>query len=192
MATKDTYLSYEKLSQMEREGIDYAVTARLVPGSRVAIVAPHGGKIEFLTAELAESIAGEDHNLYTFKGLKERGNRTLHLTSHRFTERRALALIEPCEKVITVHGLAGVALSLQVGGRNWVLRSGIQEALLTAGFKSRVVTEGKFAGMEQQNICNRGITNAGVQLEITAGLRRVLKDDDNAYASFVKALRSAL
>lgn len=192
MARKDKYGSYEELSQKERENVDYDVTARPVAGGKVAIAAPHGSGIEFHTAELAESIAGDDHNFYAFRGLKKTGNRTLHLTSHRFDEERALTLIESCEKVITIHGLEGDALSLQVGGRDAELRSRVHEALRAAGFDSKVVTEGEYAGMGPQNICNRGSTRAGVQLEIHAGLRQALKDDDDAYARFVTALRSAL
>ncbi|TIL66629.1 poly-gamma-glutamate hydrolase family protein [Mesorhizobium sp.] len=192
MARKDKYGSYEELSQKERENVDYSVTARHVPGSKIAIAAPHGGGIEFHTAELAESIAGDDHNFYAFRGLKETGNRALHITSHRFNEERALTLIEPCERVITLHGVAGDALSLQIGGRDAELRSRVHEALRDAGFDSKVVAEGEYAGMKRQNICNRGSTHAGVQLEIYAGLRQALKDDDDAYARFINALRSAL
>jgi len=192
MAPKDKYGSYEELSREELEDVDYSVTARPVPGSKVAIAAPHGGGIEFHTAELAESIAGDDHNFYAFRGLKTTGNRALHITSHRFNEKRALTLIEPCEKVVTLHGLAGEALSLQIGGCDAELRSRVHKALSDAGFDSKVVTEGEYAGMERQNICNRGSTHAGVQLEIYAGLRQALKDDDNAYTRFVNALRSVL
>lgn len=192
MAHEDKYASYEELCQNEEEGIDYRVTVRPVAGSVIAIVAPHGGGIEFLTAELADSIAGPDHNFYAFKGIKKTGNRVLHITSHRFNEPRALTLIGPCEKVLSVHGLAGDAPSLQVGGRDVELRGRVHKSLRAAGFDSNVVTEGQYGGMEQQNICNRGITCAGVQLEINAGLRQALKDDGGAYSGFVHAARSAL
>lgn len=192
MARGDEYRNFEELRGKERENVDYSVTARTVAGSKVAIVAPHGGGIEPLTAELADSIAGNDHNFYALRGLKNKGNKVLHITSHRFDDERALALIEPCEKVITIHGLDGDARSLQVGGRDAALRGRVHEALQGAGFDSNVVTDGKYGGMEPENICNRGSTHAGVQLEIHAGLRRALKDDDVAYARFVNALRSAL
>jgi phage replication-related protein YjqB (UPF0714/DUF867 family) len=192
MANVDIYKNYKELSQYEKEGVDYSITARPVAGSTIAIVAPHGGKIEFQTAELAESIAGDNHNFYAFRGLKKEGNRCLHLTSHRFDEKRALEIIKYCEKVITVHGLGGGAESLQVGGRDEKLRTRINDALHTAGFESQVVTKGNYAGMDCRNICNRGSTNAGVQLEIAMGLRLALKSNDNRYARFVNALRSAL
>ena len=192
MAREDEYGSFEELRRKERENVDYSVTARPADGSKVAIVAPHGGGIEFLTAELADSIAGSDHNFYALRGLKKNGNKVLHITSHRFDEERAVALIEPCEKVVTIHGLDGDARSLQVGGRDEALRSRVQEALHAAGFDSKVVTDGAYGGMEPENICNRGSTHAGVQLEIHAGLRLTLKENAAAYNKFVAAVRSAL
>lgn len=192
MARADKYRNFEELRSKERENVDYCVTARTVAGSKVAIVAPHGGGIEPLTAELADSIAGNDHNFYALRGLKHKGNRVLHITSHRFDDERALALIGPCVKVVTIHGLDGDARSLQVGGRDAALRGRVHEALEGTGFDSNVVTDGKYGGMDPENICNRGSTRAGVQLEIHAGLRSMMKRDADAYNKFVAAVRSAL
>ncbi|MER9407268.1 poly-gamma-glutamate hydrolase family protein [Mesorhizobium caraganae] len=192
MAREEEYGSYEELSKKERENVDYSVMVRPVAGSVVAIAAPHGGGIEFLTAELAESIAGSDHNYYAFKGLKKTGNRVLHITSHRFNEPRALRLIESCEKVLTVHGLKGPRLCLQVGGRDAESGNRIHEALRAVGFDSKVVRDGEYAGTEELNICNRGSVHAGVQLEIYAGLRQALKNDSAAYDRFVDTIRSTL
>ena len=89
MARGDEYRNFEELRGKERENVDYSVTARTVAGSKVAIVAPHGGGIEPLTAELADSIAGDDHNFYALRGLKNKGNKVLHITSHRFDDERA-------------------------------------------------------------------------------------------------------
>lgn len=158
----------------------------------MAIVAPHGGGIEPLTAELAYSIAGDDHNFYVLMGLKSNGNKVLHITSHRFDDERALALIAPCEKVITNHGLAGEAQTVQVGGRDAALRSRVHEVLQGAGFDREVVKEGAYGGIEPENICNRGSTRAGVQIENHAGLRLMMHRDAAAYDRFVAAVRAAL
>lgn len=192
MSREDKYASYEELSKNEEEGVDYHVTSKPVSGSLVAIVAPHGGKIEPLTAELARSIAEDDYSIYAFEGAKKSNNLDLHITSHRFDEERALALIGPCKKVVTVHGLNGEAHSLQIGGRDEELRGRIDEALCAAGFDSHVVADGPYGGMEPNNICNRGSTGEGVQLELRRGLRNALANDEAAYASFVNAVRSAL
>jgi phage replication-related protein YjqB (UPF0714/DUF867 family) len=55
-------------------------------GSDVCIIAPHGGKIEKWTSEIATALAGDDYNLYLFEGLKRAKNRDLHITSSRFDE----------------------------------------------------------------------------------------------------------
>ena len=61
------------------------ITAIERPGSRVLIIAPHGGRIEVGTSELAALIAADEHNLFSFEGLKPRGhNRELHITSRCF------------------------------------------------------------------------------------------------------------
>jgi len=192
MMHEDKYKSYNELSQNEVEGKDFEIVCPPIAGNSVAILAPHGGKIEFFTAELAKYIAGNEHNYYAFKGLKKNGNRDLHITSHRFDEPRALKLIADCEKVITIHGLSGNEESLQVGGRDDELRKRIYTALINAGFNSEVVTQGKYSGMCRENICNRGVTKTGVQLEIKAGLRKILKKDDTKCKNFVAAIRSAL
>ena len=43
-------------------------------GSLVAIIAPHGGKIEPGTSEIVRSIAAEDYNFCAFEGIKPAGN----------------------------------------------------------------------------------------------------------------------
>jgi phage replication-related protein YjqB (UPF0714/DUF867 family) len=192
MITRPEYQNYAELAQHETEGVDYRVTTRKVAGSPVAIVAPHGGPIEFLTLELARSIADDDHNFYVFEGITKKDNWRLHVTSHRFDEPRALALIAHCEKVLTVHGLGSDLRSVQVGGRDTALRGAIHSTLRAAAFESQVVTTGEYAGMEPQNICNRGKTRAGVQLEVHAGLRYWLRDNAPADNAFIDAVRSAL
>ena len=82
----DSYGSFAELAIGEAEGRDW-VRLYLDRGSRFLVMAPHGGWIEPYTTELAQAIAGEDFSFYTFKGVKERGNRHLHLTSHRTASR---------------------------------------------------------------------------------------------------------
>jgi phage replication-related protein YjqB (UPF0714/DUF867 family) len=52
----------------------------------VAIIAPHGGKIEPGTSEIAAAIAGDDYSLYRFQGLRDRPREELHITSAKFDE----------------------------------------------------------------------------------------------------------
>lgn len=189
---RDKYRTYAELSENEVENRDYRIRVSAVAGSGVVILAPHGGKIEFLTSELARSIAGADHNSYAFEGMKADGNGGLHITSSNFDEPEALALVTACAVVITVHGLSGEANEIQIGGRDAALRTRIDSNLRKAGFDSRVETSGQFGGTDGSNICNRGTSGAGAQIEITAGLRRILREDGELYAAFVNAVRNAV
>lgn len=48
------YRNFEKLSQHETENIDFRIVKRFVPVRTIGAIVPHGGKIEFLTPELAD------------------------------------------------------------------------------------------------------------------------------------------
>ena len=54
----DKYSTYAKLRENEREGIDFTICIADRPAS-VAVIAPHGGKIEVGTSEIATAIAGD-------------------------------------------------------------------------------------------------------------------------------------
>jgi phage replication-related protein YjqB (UPF0714/DUF867 family) len=189
---RDKYRTFAELRESEVENRDYRIRVSAVAGSDVVILAPHGGKIEFLTSELARSIAGVDHNSYVFEGMKADGNGGLHVTSSNFDEPEALALVTGSAVVVTVHGLSGETNEVQIGGRDAALRTRINSSLRKAGFESRVETSGQFGGTDESNICNRGTSGGGTQIEITAGLRRLLRKDGERYAAFVDAVRRAV
>jgi phage replication-related protein YjqB (UPF0714/DUF867 family) len=74
----------------------------------VLTIAPHGGRIEPGTSEIAALIAGESYNLHRFEGRKPPGqNAVLHITSHHFDEPRALNLARKCRIVLGIHGCRG-------------------------------------------------------------------------------------
>ena len=66
----DKYETFAQLAQTEVWGTDYRVRAVARPDSPVTVIAPHGGSIEIGTSELTQLIAGDDHNLFAFEGLK--------------------------------------------------------------------------------------------------------------------------
>lgn len=159
--------------------------------STVAIIAPHGGKIEPRTSEIAAAIAENTFNLYRFEGKKMSNNyNTLHITSGHFDEPRCLTLVQRCDVVVAVHGLGGDEAFVDVGGRDSVLRDAIYDQLRKADFDARVVTLGEHAAISEDNICNKGRQSRGVQLEITRGLRDRL--DGPLLAQFAEAVRTAL
>ena len=72
----------------------------------VAIIAPHGGKIERGTSELARAIGGTDYRIYCFEGTKPNNNRDLHITSTNFDEPEGVKLVSACDRVVALHGCA--------------------------------------------------------------------------------------
>jgi phage replication-related protein YjqB (UPF0714/DUF867 family) len=188
----DRYGSFDELRRAEREGVDFRirVTRRETP---VAIIAPHGGKIEPGTSEIAEAIAGDDFNLYCFEGLVKRPHRDLHITSTNFRESQCVELVAACDQVVAVHGRDGKERqSVEVGGLDTSLRDAICKSLQDAGFSAVVVASGGLAAISTSNICNRGLRKAGVQLEITRGLRDALLARPQGLLGFANAVRQAI
>jgi phage replication-related protein YjqB (UPF0714/DUF867 family) len=186
-----SYLSYKELANHENEGQDYRIRIEL-RDPRVLIMAPHGGKIEPGTAEIAEAIAGTDYSFYAFEGLKTDGNGVLHVESHLFDEPRALEAVGKAEVVITVHGqIDHKEEFVMVGGLNDKSRREIAKQLETSGFQTRPPTEG-LMGTDPQNICNRGNSRQGVQLEVSRKIRDLLRNDRDRLCVFAEAIRRAI
>lgn len=187
----DRYENFAELSAGERRGRDYDVVIREVAASPVAIVAPHAGAIEPGTSEIAVTVAGADFNLYLFEGLGEDAYR-LHITSSHFDEPECLTLIRGCSIVVTVHGChyADKDETVYLGGREEGLRDAIGAALGHAGFATR--SDRRNPGRHPLNICNRGRTGQGVQLEISRDLRRKLRHDHDLRARFAEAVREGI
>jgi phage replication-related protein YjqB (UPF0714/DUF867 family) len=167
---RDRHRSYAELSSAHREGIDYHVTVER-RGSGVAIVAPHGGRIERGTSDVARAIAGDDFDLYLFEGALPTMNfETLHITSTRFDEPRALALIADCDAVLAVHGVADTGERALLGGRDRALVCAMADRLYARGVLAQ--TSGhRYAGLDPRNLCNRGRQGRGVQIELSDRLR---------------------
>jgi phage replication-related protein YjqB (UPF0714/DUF867 family) len=164
---------YGDLAQRYVEGVDYSVHVMPRAQSRVAVLAPHGGRIEGRTSEIARLIAGDEHGLYLFEGLRTTGDNfdRLHLASHRFDEPRALDLIASCDTVVAVHGYAAPGPDVLLGGLNERLKELVAQALAEIGF-SCLIDGHRFPGRHPHNICNRGRSGGGVQLELSEGLRK--------------------
>lgn len=162
---------FAELAARAVEGRDYRITVRVRARSRVGIIAPHAGGIERDTSVVAQAIAGRELNLYLFEGLLPALNHErLHLTSHRFDEPRCLALLSRCDQVVAVHGCALPEARALLGGRDEGLKAALAAALRRAGIE--VDTEGhRFPGLHADNVCNRGRSGQGVQLELSDRLR---------------------
>ncbi len=166
----DKYESFAALAAREMIGRDYCVRAVERTDSPVLILAPHGGTIEVGTSELAELIAGSDHSLFIFEGLKPDGaNRELHITSHRFDHPACLALSCARPVTIAVHGCSGES-QVFVGGLDTQLTEFLAQELSSTGLSTRVDGH-RYPGRHPLNICNRNAKGRGAQLEFTHDLR---------------------
>ena len=188
---KDEYECFAQLAKNESEDIDFRIDLR--PGtSDVAIIAPHGGKIEPGTSKIAAAIADDTHHFYGFLGQKTQRNRTLHITSSRFDEPKCMRLIEECDFVVAVHGCLGPGQTVFLGGKDSTLREAIKRELTSAGFKAERHRNPQLQGVSKDNVCNRGRSRLGVQLEIEAGLRDLVVEDGTVMQRLAGAVRAAL
>jgi len=187
----DAYRNFQELESKEREGEDW--TREYVNrGSRILVMAPHGGWIEPFTSELGYSVAANDMSFYTFRGLKDQGNKRLHLTSHRFDEPLALQASASALWVLAIHGERSQ-------GRRFVMVGGLWEPfrrlMVPAFTEAGIVVEDArrgLGGVRSTNICNRSQSGAGGQLEISEGLRNVLREDPEEFRRFVELVRGVL
>jgi phage replication-related protein YjqB (UPF0714/DUF867 family) len=186
-----SYRSFKELADHEVEGQDYRIRIDLRDPC-VLIMAPHGGKIEPMTVEIAEAIAGMDYSFYCLEGLKTNGNSVLHIESHLFDEPQALQAVEKADVVVTVHGqLDQKQEFVMTGGLHTRLCLEIQRQLESGGFQTRPPKEG-LMGTDNRNICNRGKSRQGVQLEVSRKVRDSFKDDRNRLRVFAEAVRRAI
>jgi phage replication-related protein YjqB (UPF0714/DUF867 family) len=169
----DIYRNFAQLSETEREAVDFRIHAIKRQKRRTVIVAPHGGAIEPGTSEVAKAVAGDDLSLAVFEGIKPGGgNIRLHLTSRNFDEPRCLELVLGAEAVVAIHGEASAGSSVFLGGLDDELGARLRAALKRSGYAVGTHWNRALRGMAADNICNRGRYGAGVQLELSRGLRR--------------------
>ncbi len=181
------YRSFADLAAAQHRGRDFEIEIRRRPSSPVAVVAPHGGRIEDGTSEIARAIAADDLNLYLLEGLRPSLNyRALHLTSHCFDEPECLELLRHCPFVVAIHGCAGRDQRVLLGGLDVALKERIAAALAAASLVA-FGDDHAFPGLRPDNVCNRGARGQGVQIEITHPLRRSIEA-----VRFAAAVRGAL
>ena len=173
---------------------DLSLTARS-PFMRTTVIAPHGGGIEVGTSELCLAIAGYHpadltpapaagpvHDFWMFEGLRPSGNSDLHVTSTHCDDTTARSLCAGSLNVLSLHGctagqagLEAGAQAVLVGGLGAAFRQYLTEEFTAAGIRAVTASgEEEIAGISPENICNRSLTGAGAQLEITTDLRTAL------------------
>jgi phage replication-related protein YjqB (UPF0714/DUF867 family) len=187
----DTYGNFRELAGAEKEGEAWT-REYLDRGSRILVMAPHGGWIEPFTSELAEAVAGHDLSFYTFRAVKRGANQRLHLTSHRFDDPLALTAVGRALRVLAIHGEANREAAFVMVGGGWEeFAEALRSSLSEAGFTTRRPRKG-LAGRHPKNICNKGRLGPGVQLEISEALRRELRQDPGRMEHFVEVVRRGI
>ncbi|MBV2205709.1 MAG: poly-gamma-glutamate hydrolase family protein [Pseudomonas sp.] len=167
----DKYSNFAALSRDERESYEIRIQDR---GSAIVIVAPHAGGIEPGTSETCLGIACNDLSSYCFEGKKARNNADLHITSSNFDEPQCLELIRRTALVLTVHGERSDGDVVFLGGLHTEALKSLRTTLEANGFVVMEHANPLLQGHHAKNICNQGHLGAGVQLELSKGLRRSL------------------
>jgi phage replication-related protein YjqB (UPF0714/DUF867 family) len=77
---------------------------------------------------------------------------------------------------VTIHGEESddEGEGVFVGGRDAALGACIGDLLTAQGFNVRKHPDPNLQGLDPKNICNRGTTGAGVQLELSLAVRETL------------------
>ncbi|MBF0367526.1 MAG: poly-gamma-glutamate hydrolase family protein [Oligoflexia bacterium] len=198
-----------KASTNCKENTDYTVTYSnppLIMITTPVVIAIHGGSIELNTKEIALDVANslkwasyifDAHASSKCKG--DQGNFwALHITSTKFNDERALTLLSRVNKAVSIHGMNGSELSVCVGGKDTLAKSSFSAYMKKNGDgsisildKSSGVCAGK-NGEEDNNIVNRTRNGLGLQLELSAGLRKLLVTNETKKILFRKAVKTAM
>ena len=187
----DSYSNFRELQSYERNGLDYRINVSR-NWHQVLIIAPHGGKIEYYTSQIAKWIAKEEFAWYSFEGTKEGDNRKLHITSHNFDEPTVLQALQKAQTVLTIHGQKNaIDEFLMIGGLDSTFGTELRDALQHNRFIVKESEQG-YRGERATNICNRGCTGKGVQLEISFALRKRIFQDTECRHRFSNTIRSLI
>ena len=166
----DKYACFDELQAAEAPG-SFSVFVR-ESHATFAVMAPHGGGIEPRTSEIARAIAGDDLALYIFNATKAKGNADLHITSSRFDEPNCVHMLGTVQTVLAIHGERSDSDTVFVGGRHPDFPSILMAELAPAGFNVEEHENPRLQGRDAMNICNRGVSGRGMQLELARGLRQ--------------------
>ena len=169
----DKFKSMTELKELTKGGKDWEIECEN-RSSIVTILALHGGGIEPATTELAYTIAHcGDYNYFSFKGMRSKGNNELHVTSTHYDDQIALDLVRGSQRTVAIHGCEGNESVAYIGGSDDRLIELITESLEDIGISVREAPH-HISGTQENNIVNMTQTQGGVQLELTAQLRKEL------------------
>ena len=188
----DKYGSFDELRRAEREGVDFRIRVMRREAS-VAIIAPHGGKIEPGTSELTEPSRAMTTGFIASKASRS----CLIATS---TSRRPISASPDARNSWSRAIGSWPCMAAASGSGNLSKWEGWTRTCATlfagslqdAGYSAEVVTSGGLAALSPANICNRGARRRGVQLEVTRGLHDMLLAQPQGLVDFAQAVRRAI
>jgi phage replication-related protein YjqB (UPF0714/DUF867 family) len=152
---------------------------------KIGIIAIHGGNIEPGTGEVARALVGGDFPVYINKEVP-------HITSSEFQNKKLDELLKKVDVVISIHGQHDTEEAFtMVGGLHKELVSKISESLLVAGFEVKNPPE-NLDGDNPKNVCNRGLSGKGVQLEISRLQRDQLLGKKDLMNNYIEAIKITL
>lgn len=129
------YKNFKELESNEVENEDYTINLE-ESDSNILLMAIHGGGIEPGTTELIWSIVAENnYSYYSFNGIKQTGNQSMHITSTNFDEPQALELVKNSLITLSFHGYDEPKKKhTYIGGLDKKLAEEITLKLKDAGF----------------------------------------------------------
>lgn len=170
-SSSDKYKNFKELKKDTRESKDWKISSKNTSSDTI-VTAIHGGGIEPGTSEVAKQISKKgDYKLYAFEALMKSGNQDLHITSTHFDEPTLLKLMKKSDHAVSIHGMGESKSVVYIGGKDLKLRNAIRDNLKDAGFKVEESPD-YLEGDSSQNVTNKNDGNAGVQLELSYGLRK--------------------
>ncbi|MBU2942217.1 poly-gamma-glutamate hydrolase family protein [Shimia thalassica] len=195
----DKYEDFKELDAENTDGKDYRIISNNRDSTK-CVIAPHGGKIEKATSEIAKLVAGDAFGLYLFEGIKTKANIDLHITSTNFDEPKFDRFIKKHTVALGIHGRKDKAEvkgnciedkeTIYLGGLNKNFVELIQKNLNERNFNT--LSEGHlFLARRGENVCNR-TDKQGAQIEIPLTLRENLLADERLMSDLCEALRMSL
>lgn len=180
----EKYKNFRELSTESMGNANYKIELQ-DRGTDFVIVGIHGWQIEPGTENVVRAIAGSDISSYLFLG----SDSTQHITSHNFDESSCIDLLSRSKKTISIHGKKGSDEFVILGGLDTELISKAEQALQESGFKV-IPTTDTVAGIEPSNICNKGSSGKGLQIEMSRELRDSLVQDQSRMMTFAQIIRN--
>lgn len=186
---RDRFKRYVDLAVCLKKNTDYRIVSRQCSAPRFLVTAIHGGLIEPGTSEIARLIAQNDLSLYLFEGMNEAVDfDSYHITSSCFDEPTLERMLPKHHTVISIHGCPDSwGPSILLGGLNTDLINKTIHRLQSVGLPVQGGNH-PFPGRHPRNICNRGQTRAGLQIEIPQRMR--IQSD--LHPRIAQAIRMAL